>query len=539
MRRGFWCSLSLVLLLSLLSAPALAARRVALVIGIGDYETLSKLANPVSDAKAIATVLRTNGFDVAEYYDVPRADLLDALESFRPEAEGASVALVYYAGHGMEIDGKNVLAPKDMEVDCEHVSPRRSLSLSELFSAIGGAEHEIVLLDACRNNPFPNCKRGDAGTGFNFREIVGEAKSEGHTLLIANSTLTDKLAADGVPGEHSPFAKALLTHFSAEANVPLRDVLDAAAEDVDHASGGSQIPEITTRGGAPRICLNESACGTQATNAPVKPEPGPAPPPSFDPAAEAWSAVKGTNSTAVLDLLIAKYPGTVYAELARERRDELKEPPPKPLPQSLPQPQPRVEAHPSFSCAMATVPAELAVCDSTLLASLDVQMAELYGKALLNGGSKYIRDQQRSLLKRRNACGSDSSCLEQRYREEIRFFKTNAGDSKEAENQPAQGHQFKTFASRDLTGPATDTIKVKEAAACEGACAAANGCVAYTFNAWNRICFLKATPGLLLLEPSSVSGVSARLRKGAWPIPSQQKAASVSCSHKRASIFPK
>jgi hypothetical protein len=172
MRREFWCLLTLVILLPFLSAAALAARRVALVIGIGDYQTLSKLANPVSDARAVATVLRANGFEVAEHYDLPRADLLDALESFRSEAGSASAALVYYAGHGMEIDGKNVLAPKDMQVDCEHVSLRRSLSLTELFNALGGAEHQIVLLDACRNNPFPNCKRGDTGTGFNFREII-------------------------------------------------------------------------------------------------------------------------------------------------------------------------------------------------------------------------------------------------------------------------------------------------------------------------------------------------------------------------------
>ena len=103
-----------------LSAPLAAeGKRVALIIGMSDYQHLSSLANPVPDAKAIAAALKAHGFEVSENYNLDRADLLDALESFEREAQGAEVALVYYAGHGMEVDGKNVVAPTDMEIDMQ------------------------------------------------------------------------------------------------------------------------------------------------------------------------------------------------------------------------------------------------------------------------------------------------------------------------------------------------------------------------------------------------------------------------------------
>jgi uncharacterized caspase-like protein len=82
---------------------------------------------------------------VSEHYNLQRADLLDVLETFKREAAGAQVALVYYAGHGMEIEGKNVLAPTDMEVDCKDKTALRSVDLDQLFGAASPAPHQIVL----------------------------------------------------------------------------------------------------------------------------------------------------------------------------------------------------------------------------------------------------------------------------------------------------------------------------------------------------------------------------------------------------------
>jgi uncharacterized caspase-like protein len=201
------------LLLTLTNLPAGAQeKRVALVIGMGEYQHLASLNNPVPDAKAVAAAQRAHGFAVSEHYNLPRADLLDVLETFKREATGAQVALVYYAGHGMEIEGKNVLAPTDMEVDCKDKTALRSVDLDQLFGAASPAPHQIVLLDACRNNPFPQCPTRGAGAGSGFRGF-SRITEEDRSLLIANATLSGQLAADGDPGAHSPFAQSLLRNF--------------------------------------------------------------------------------------------------------------------------------------------------------------------------------------------------------------------------------------------------------------------------------------------------------------------------------------
>src|SRR6188474_1466661 len=166
--------LALALLLAALVPSAGQAKRVALIIGMSDYQHLSSLINPVPDAKAIAAELKSHGFEVSEYYNIDRADLLDALEKFKREATGAEAALVYYAGHGMEVDGKNVLAPTDMEIECHNKTALRSVALEQLFDASSPAPQQIVLLDACRNNPFPQCPtRGASGSGFRGLSLVG------------------------------------------------------------------------------------------------------------------------------------------------------------------------------------------------------------------------------------------------------------------------------------------------------------------------------------------------------------------------------
>ena len=252
--------LALTLLLAAASPAVAQGSRVALVIGMGEYQHLSALNNPVPDAKAIAAALHAHGFAVSEYYNLDRADLLDALEKFKRDATGAEVALVYYAGHGMEVEGKNVLAPTDMEIECKDKTALRSVALEQLFEAAGPAPQQIVLLDACRNNPFPQCpSRGaNSGSGFRGLSLVGEAD---RTLLIANATLSGSLAADGDPGAHSPFATALIKNFNEHPRVYFGDLLNMTAADVRVASRGGQIPEITARGGSPRICLDATGCG--------------------------------------------------------------------------------------------------------------------------------------------------------------------------------------------------------------------------------------------------------------------------------------
>ena len=251
---------ALALCVALWSQAEAQGKRVALIIGMGEYQHLSSLTNPVPDAKAIAAELKSHGFEVSENYNLTRANLLDVLEAFKRQATGAEVALVYYAGHGMEVEGKNVLAPVDMEIACENKTAVRSVALEQLFDAAGGAPQQIVLLDACRNNPFPQCPSRGANTGSGFRGF-SRLTEEDRSLLIANATLSGKLAADGDAGDHSPFAKSLLKNFEAHPRLFLRDLLDLTAQEVRVASRGNQVPEITTQGGSPKICLDVAGCG--------------------------------------------------------------------------------------------------------------------------------------------------------------------------------------------------------------------------------------------------------------------------------------
>lgn len=259
---------AVAILLSLAGAAQAAPQRVALVIGISDYDTLSKLGNPVTDAKAIAASLRRHGFQVTEHYDLSRADFLDALETFKSASEGASTALVYYAGHGLEIEGKNILAPRDLEIECEPKKARRAVELQKIFDAIGSAPQQIVLLDACRNDPFPQCPTRSAQSGGGFRGLT-RLGTEDSSVLIANATLSGALAADGPAGSHSPFAGALLARFEQNPRSYIRDLLDMTAQDVRRATKGQQIPEIVARGGSPRICLEGSNCGGDGGGATV------------------------------------------------------------------------------------------------------------------------------------------------------------------------------------------------------------------------------------------------------------------------------
>jgi len=255
-------------LIVLIAAAPAEARRVALVIGNNNYTSLLKLDNPVPDARSVAALLKAHGYDVFEYYDLKRADLLDALEKFKQAADQASAALIYYAGHGMELAGKNVIAPTDMEVNCDNQQALRSVEADKLFEAFGSAPQQIAILDACRDNPFPSCpKRSVAGSGTGFRGFSRITQPD-ISMLILNATGSGQLAADGAPGNHSPFAKALLARFDAHPKELLRDVIFDVIHDVKLASNGSQVPEARIPGGAPTICLDVDGCGAQAGPSP-------------------------------------------------------------------------------------------------------------------------------------------------------------------------------------------------------------------------------------------------------------------------------
>lgn len=252
------------------SGVAGAASRVALVIGNNKYENLSSLNNPGSDAARLAKLLDGHGFEVMTCegdelgcFDLGRSDLRDALEDFEDEADGADVALFFYAGHGLQTAEGNVLAPIDMKISCDNWKAKREVLLDDVLDSMSGAREKIVILDACRNDPFKaqQClARGARPLSFGSF-AVPESVSR---FLLITSTLNGQVAQDGAPGTHSPFAKALFHWMEEEPRIQFDQLFGRVAKRVIEqttADNFTQIPEILIRGGTPETCLSAEGCG--------------------------------------------------------------------------------------------------------------------------------------------------------------------------------------------------------------------------------------------------------------------------------------
>jgi len=260
---------------------AWAAGRVALIIGNSTYENLASLSNPHRDAGRMAEMLAASGFDVmsckegaAGCFDLDRGDMLDALDDFRDKAEGADVALVFYAGHGMQTAEGNVLAPTDIEISCDDWRARRAVLLDDVLEAMGGSKEKIVILDACRNDPLKAQQCLSRGARpLSFGSIAVPAST--NRFLLVTSTQNGQLAQDGPAGDHSPFAEAMFHYMEAEPQSRFDQMFDLVTKRVVErtaAANFTQVPEILIRGGAPEACLAAGACGGNAETAALRNE---------------------------------------------------------------------------------------------------------------------------------------------------------------------------------------------------------------------------------------------------------------------------
>lgn len=230
-----------VLLLLIISTPhsVHAATRVALVIGNAHYQDQPPLSNPGRDASLIAASLRTAGFtSVQVVMDADKVALERAISSFGATADGADVAMVYYSGHGMEVDGKNYLIPTSARLARDRDIEFEAVSLDAVLNAIDGAHLKIVVLDACRTNPFlATMKRTVAtrGTGRGLAKV----EPRGETLVVY-AARAGETAADG-RGVNSPFATSLAKRIG-EPGVEIGLTFRHVRDDVLKETGGEQEP---------------------------------------------------------------------------------------------------------------------------------------------------------------------------------------------------------------------------------------------------------------------------------------------------------
>ena len=294
------------------SPAALAEKRVALVIGNSAYEHVTRLPNPANDAEDMAAALGALGFAVDHAADLSRAGLEEAVADFADRAVGADVALVFYAGHGIEVDRRNYLIPVDARLANDRRLRFEAVALDDVMASLDAVKGvRIVLLDACRNNPFAaamamSSASRSVGRGLSRIEAPGGT-------LISFAAKEGTIAEDG-DGRNSPFTAAPLDRLATpgvEVSLLFRQVRDSVLA----ATGGQQEPYVSASLPGEPIYLVPPE-GAEAAAAPAA---GPSA------AAEAWNAVRDSDIAADLEAFIAAFPDTFHARLAASRLERLGE----------------------------------------------------------------------------------------------------------------------------------------------------------------------------------------------------------------------
>jgi tetratricopeptide (TPR) repeat protein len=230
------------------TAGTMTGRRVALVIGNGAYASVKALPNPPNDARSVARSLRDIGFTVSEGVDLDRAAMQKTTRDFLRDAARAQVALVYYAGHGVQIDGRNYLVPVDLRL---LPGADMTAGMIDMDTILAGLDDQvrtnILIFDACRNNPLepkvasaaPN-RAIEAGTGLAAPSALGSGATLGAGTLIAFATAPGQVALDG-EGANSPFSAALSRHIGT-SGLEVQQMLTRVRAEVVAKTGGKQVP---------------------------------------------------------------------------------------------------------------------------------------------------------------------------------------------------------------------------------------------------------------------------------------------------------
>jgi Flp pilus assembly protein TadD len=217
-------------------------KRVALVIGNSNYRAAPALPNARRDADAVTAALRGVGFETVNLAsDLPKEKFVDALRTFARLSEQADWALIYYAGHGIELNGINYLIPVDARLETDRDVQFETLPLDQLLSAVEGARKlRIILLDACRENPFARQMRRTLASRSIGRGLA-RVEPDGGTL-VAYAAKHGEVALDG-EGGNSPFVTALVRHI-ATPGIEINKLFRLVRDDVLTATGRKQEPFV-------------------------------------------------------------------------------------------------------------------------------------------------------------------------------------------------------------------------------------------------------------------------------------------------------
>jgi uncharacterized caspase-like protein len=284
---------------------AKATDLVALVVGNGAYRHLPKLINSPNDATLMRRTLADLGFDVIEVIDGDQRALLDGLIRFGRASRDADIAMVFYAGHAVQVAGRNWLLPVDVNVEASTDLPGQAIRAEDLLDIMdaSGARLKLVFLDACRNNPLPRSLTRGA-TGGLARLDAGTAGT-----MIAFATAPGDVAFDGV-GKNSPFTTALARYIR-QPGLEIRQMMGKVREAVYEETGERQLPWV-----------NEALIGefyfagrSQTTAAPTSE--------GNDASANAFTLTEKLGTLAAYDAFLSMFPEGLYADRARAAREML------------------------------------------------------------------------------------------------------------------------------------------------------------------------------------------------------------------------
>jgi uncharacterized caspase-like protein len=314
------CSLACMAFTTVTAAKA--DKRVAFVVGNGAYKNVAQLPNPPIDAKAMAGVLRNVGFDVVEGTNLTRDTMTQKLLEFGKRAQGADVAVFFYAGHGIAISGTNYLLPIDADIKSEmDVKLGAAINIDlTLDQTMNDAKVKLVFLDACRDNPFAAKIKATATRSVSVQQGLAEMKS-GEGTLIAFATGPGQTALDGQEGTNSPFTRALIAHVT-QPGVEIQQAMTEVRAQVNEETSKGQLPwGHTNLIGA--VYLNPAAPPAAAA-APASPATAPLTTASTNAAGndvelEFWRSVKDSNKPEELNAYVTNYPNGQFKPLALAR----------------------------------------------------------------------------------------------------------------------------------------------------------------------------------------------------------------------------
>jgi formylglycine-generating enzyme required for sulfatase activity len=295
------------------TAPARAEKRVALVIGNGSYAHITHLPNVRNDAAAMAALFKAAKFDAVDVrHNVGAAELRRALREFESRTADADIAVLFYAGHGIEVGQVNYLIPVDARLVTDFDVEDETVPLDRVLQAMEPAKHlRLVILDACRENPFVRMMKRTVAARSVGRGL-GRVEPAATNTLVAYATKPNAIAEDG-KGPNSPFTAALVRHL-VTPGLDLRIALGKVRDEVMAATANKQEPYVTSSLGGEVMSIMPGAPSSGPPTLAARPND----------AAEAWAAVKDSASIAQLEVIASRYKGTIYAELALARVAELR-----------------------------------------------------------------------------------------------------------------------------------------------------------------------------------------------------------------------